>query len=60
MDAWADEYLTMIDDCEQREQRLTDWERGFVDSLRRQIEQGLRPTQKQIEKLDSIWEKAIE
>lgn len=40
MTTWADEYLTMLDDCEKREERLTDWERGFVDSLRRQIEQG--------------------
>ena len=43
MTTWADEYLTMLDDCEKREERLTDWERGFVDSLRRQIEQGRRP-----------------
>lgn len=55
---WADEYLTMLDDCEKREERLTDWERGFVDSLRRQIEQGCRPTAKQVETLDNIWERA--
>ena len=48
----------MLDDCEKREERLTDWERGFVDSLRRQIEQGRRPSAKQIETLDSTWERA--
>lgn len=58
MNDWSDEYLTMIRDCEKRESRLTDWERGFVDSLRRQIERGLCPTAKQIETLDEIWEKA--
>ena len=58
MTTWADEYLTMLDDCENREDRLTDWERGFVDSLRRQIEQGRRPSPKQIETLDSTWERA--
>ena len=58
MTTWADEYLTLLDDCEKREERLTDWERGFVDSLRRQIEQGRRPSQKQIESLDSMWERA--
>lgn len=57
-DSWADEYLTLLDDCEKREQRLTDWERSFVDSLRRQIEQGHRPSAKQVEALDDIWEKA--
>ena len=58
MTTWADEYVTMLDDCEKREKRLTDWERGFVDSLRRQIEAGRRPSPKQIESLDSIWERA--
>ncbi len=58
MTTWADEYLTLLDDCEAREECLTDWERGFVDSLRRQIEQGRRPSQKQIESLDKAWERA--
>lgn len=58
MTTWADEYLTMLDDCEKREDRLSDWERGFVDSLRRQIEQGRRPSQKQIDTLDATWERA--
>lgn len=58
MATWADEYLTLLDDCEKREERLTDWERGFVDSLRRQIEQGRRPSVKQIESLDKAWERA--
>jgi ferritin-like metal-binding protein YciE len=58
MTTWADAYLTMLDDCEKRESQLTDWERGFVDSLHHQIEQGSRPTVKQIETLDSVWEKA--
>ena len=58
MSDWTDEYLTMLEDCEKRESRLTDWERGFVDSLRSQIERGARPTAKQIETLDEIWEKA--
>ena len=58
MTTWADDYLTLLDDCEKREERLTDWERGFVDSLRRQIEHGRRPSQKQIESLDSMWERA--
>ena len=47
MTTWADEYITLLDDCEKREERLNDWERGFVDSLRRQIEEGRRPTPKQ-------------
>lgn len=58
MATWADEYLTLLDDCEKREERLTDWERTFVDSLRNQIESGRRPSAKQIETLDNTWERA--
>jgi hypothetical protein len=55
---WADEYRRMLEDCEKRESRLTDWERGFVDSLGQQLAAGHRPTPKQIETLDTIWERA--
>lgn len=54
---WTDEYLQQIDDCERRESRLTDWERNFLDSLRRQIEDGRAPSPKQIECLDKAWER---
>ena len=55
---WQDEYITLLDDCEAREERLTDWERGFVDSLRKQITDGRRPSAKQIDALDNVWERA--
>jgi hypothetical protein len=58
MTTWTDEYLTLLDDCEARESRLTDWERSFVDSLRKQIEAGRRPSPKQVETLDNCWERA--
>ena len=58
MSGWEAEYLTLLDDCEAREDRLSDWERGFVDSLRKQIEKGRRPSPKQIESLDNTWERA--
>ena len=58
MTDWSSEYLQMIDDCEDRESRLTEWERGFVDSIRAQIERGKLLTAKQIETIDEIWERA--
>ena len=58
MSTWADEYITLIEDCEERSDRLSDWEAGFIDSLRRQMEEGRSPTPKQVDCLDSIWEKA--
>lgn len=58
MSSWASEYLTQIEDCEERESKLTEWEHGFIASLREQLENDRRPTAKQIETLDNIWEKA--
>lgn len=58
MATWADEYITMLEDCERRSHKLSDWECSFVDSLQRQIAQGRRPTEKQISTLDNVWEKA--
>lgn len=54
---WSEEYQRMIHDCEQRESQLSDWERGFIDSLGKQISDGKMPTPKQIERLDEIWER---
>ena len=56
-DEWQDEYLAMIHDCEQREGRLSDWERGFIDSLAQQIERGKVPTPKQVDRLNETWER---
>ena len=53
---WSDEYVTLIEDCERRSERLSDWQLDFIDSLRRQVEEGKMPTAKQIEKLDEAWE----
>lgn len=54
---WSDEYSRMLDDCEKRESKLSEWERGFIDSLGMQIAAGRIPTAKQIEKLEAIWER---
>jgi len=54
---WTDEYQQMLDDCEKRESRMTEWEQQFCDSLSMQLGRGRIPTQKQIETLDRIWEK---
>ena len=57
-DTWDSVYIDQIEDCEKRESRLTEWERSFIASIRSQIERGRRPTPKQIETLDRIWEQA--
>ena len=58
MTTWDSEYLQLIDDCEQRESRLSDWERGFIDSMREQIGSGRVPSSMQLDTLDAAWERA--
>jgi hypothetical protein len=58
MTTWASEYLQLIDDCEKRESRLTDWERTFIDSIKAQLERGRALTPNQTDTLDEIWERA--
>jgi len=60
MNDWSSEYLTLIEDCEKRSERLADWDAQFIDSLSRQLSAGRRPSTKQIETLDNIWEKVTE
>lgn len=55
---WTSEYLTLIEDCEERCERLTSWEASFIDSIKSQIAEGRGLSLKQSETLDNIWEKA--
>ena len=56
----TDEHLQMVTDCEARESRLSEWERDFIDSIRRQLDRGRALTERQAETLDRIWNKATE
>jgi hypothetical protein len=47
----------MLEDCEQRSPKLSDWETDFIDSLSVQIGRGHSLTDKQIEKLEQVWER---
>ena len=51
-----DEAVQMIDDCENRSEKMTDWECQFIDSLSHQIASRAL-SQKQIETLSRIWER---
>lgn len=52
----ASELQQQIEDCENREGRLDDWQRGFVDSVKKQLADGRGLSPKQEAKLDEIWE----
>jgi hypothetical protein len=50
----SDEEQTMIDDCEQRSEKLSSWELQFIDSVSRQT---YALTAKQRRVLDDIWDR---
>lgn len=52
-----DEHVQMVEDCENRESKLSDWERTFIDSISVQLSQGRPLTEKQAERLDAIWDR---
>jgi hypothetical protein len=52
-----DEQQRMIDDCETRSSKMSDWESDFIDSLSKQMAQGRTLSAKQCDVLDKIWEK---
>lgn len=54
------EQAQMVEDCEARESRLTDWERNFVDDIGKQLANGRDLTKKQADRLDEVWTKATE
>jgi len=57
MSAFDDEISRMIEDCEKRSEKLSDWESGFIDSIDVQLGKGRTLTPKQYDVLERIWEK---
>lgn len=59
-DERSDDLMAMVDDCEARESRMSEWECCFIDSVRQQLLNGQKLSAKQVDKLNSIWERATE
>lgn len=57
METLISEQLTMVEDCEERESKLTEWETGFLDSIRHRLEEDKPLSDRQAETLDRIWQK---
>ncbi len=52
-----EEHAQMVQDCENRESKLTDWERSFIDSIGRQLADDRGLSDAQATRLDEIWER---
>lgn len=55
-----EEWQEMINDCQERESKLTEWEEGFIDSIEEQLDERQSLSPKQVEILERIWEKATQ
>jgi hypothetical protein len=55
--SWQDEYTAMISDCIESDDKLNDWERTFLDSLSAHLGAGRTLTEKQLDKLNDLWER---
>lgn len=53
----SSEHEKMIEDCQERQSHLSDWEISFMDSLSNRLGRGETLTDKQSGALDSIWER---
>jgi hypothetical protein len=52
-----EQHVLMTLDCAERDSKLTDWERGFIDDIGHQLDQSRPLSEKQAEQLDKIWER---
>ena len=54
------EALQLVEDCETRESRLSDWEREFIESLRERLDRDRGLSDRQVEVLEKIWANVTE
>jgi hypothetical protein len=47
----------LIADCERRDDKLSEWEQGFIQSVRELFDRRGSLSDKQLETLNNIWEK---
>ena len=52
-----DDFYAMIWDCQNRDKKLNEWERWFIDSIHEQFGKTGWLSSRQIDKLNLIWER---
>lgn len=57
MSSDVEEIRQQIIDCENRGAQLTEWERGFITSIKERCDQGVALSRRQIEQLDIVWDR---
>ena len=54
------EQIPMIEDCENRDTKMNDWQCGFIDSISIKMADGKGLTVNEINKLNETWEMVTE
>ena len=52
-----DETIAMINDCQERDEKLADWELSFIASIDDTTTRGHKLTALQQERLNEIWQR---
>lgn len=52
-----EEIILMLNDCVEREGKLSDWERGFMSSCLDMTDKHIMLSEKQREILNEVWER---
>ena len=55
--AEIEETMSMIEDCLKRDAKMSTWECEFIESIKEQLTDRGRLSEKQLDRLDEIWEK---
>lgn len=53
----VEEAMSMIDDCLNRDHKMSAWECDFIESIKEQLIARGKLTDKQMETLNTIWDK---
>lgn len=59
MKPWTENYLKSISEIEAHQEKLSGYERGYVDSLRRQIAREIAVSSYQSRLLEKIWKRVV-
>lgn len=59
MKQWTENYLKSISEIEAHPEKLSGYERGYIDSLRRQIAREIAVSSYQSRLLEKIWQRVV-
>lgn len=59
MEKWSDEFMEMLDECLDQDDRLNDAEREVLSMLSSRIRRGGAPSTQQIDYVGRVWDRVV-